>query len=253
MEGRVVCLFWVRASVGIAGTEPADELARRVALTKKTAVDYDRFPLSHAKRVMRAAILEEWQERYAEGNTGKVTKCFFPRVEQAYRILKQLEMTSQIAQTLTGYGGFAHYLFRFKLKDSPYCACDPAKEQDILHALEECCMFMREGADLEIEINSRVKRQNFPEILENSTKSLAFNSEPGLGLSRLRLRSPALISDLGTVPYSDSEHALGSNFNSTLNFNQGSVLDTVLIRSRLSILLFISFAISIPLPLTVLI
>ncbi|GBP77651.1 hypothetical protein EVAR_50548_1 [Eumeta japonica] len=68
--------------------------------------------------------------------------------------------------------------------------------------------------------------------------------EPGLGLSRLRLRSPALISDLGTVPYSDSEYALGSNFNSTLDSNHGSVLDSVLIRSPLSILLFVLFAIS---------
>ncbi|GBP78438.1 hypothetical protein EVAR_52243_1 [Eumeta japonica] len=32
----------------------------------RTAADYDRFPLSYAKRVIRAASLEEWQERYAE-------------------------------------------------------------------------------------------------------------------------------------------------------------------------------------------
>ncbi|GBP08918.1 hypothetical protein EVAR_78301_1 [Eumeta japonica] len=66
-------------------------------------------------------------------------------------------------------------------------------------------------------------------------------TEPGLGLSRLGLRSPALISDLSTVPYSDSEHALGSNFNSTLDSNHDSVLDSVLIRWHVSMVVPGSF------------
>ncbi|GBP47888.1 hypothetical protein EVAR_33605_1 [Eumeta japonica] len=103
-----------RAHIGIAGNERVDELARRAVLDKKTAADYDRFPLSHVKNMIRAARLEEWQQRYAEG----------------------------MAQILTGHGGFALYLYRFKLRDSPYCACDPSKIQDVLYVLEVCDMFV---------------------------------------------------------------------------------------------------------------
>ncbi|GBP77368.1 hypothetical protein EVAR_40021_1 [Eumeta japonica] len=81
-EGRAVRLFWMRAHAGIA--------------------------------VNRTASLVEWQERYAEKNTDEITKCFFPRVEQAYKELQQTEMTSQITQTLTKHREFEQYLFRFK-------------------------------------------------------------------------------------------------------------------------------------------
>ncbi|GBP39712.1 hypothetical protein EVAR_25536_1 [Eumeta japonica] len=86
-EGREVRLFWVRAHAGTTGNERADELARNAALKKKTAADYDRYPLSYAKKVIRAASLDEWQQRYTEGGTGEIT-ALLPRVEGAYRVLR---------------------------------------------------------------------------------------------------------------------------------------------------------------------
>ncbi|GBP85735.1 Bromodomain-containing protein 8 [Eumeta japonica] len=152
-EGGAVRLFWVRARAGIVGSERADELARWAALTKKTAADYDRFPLSYAKKVIRAANLEEWQQRYVERSTDSL--------------------------------GFSQYLFRFKLRDSPYCICDPAKSQDVLHVLGDFDKFLRERAALEAGIGVRISKWHFPEFLEDSPERLRFPSsrQNGRGVS----------------------------------------------------------------------
>ncbi|GBP45243.1 hypothetical protein EVAR_28991_1 [Eumeta japonica] len=76
-------------------------------LEKKTTVDYNCFPLSFAKKTIRVASLEEWQKSYSEGSAGGITKCFFPGVEEAYRILSRIQLTPFLAQALTGQDGFA--------------------------------------------------------------------------------------------------------------------------------------------------
>ncbi|GBP37552.1 hypothetical protein EVAR_34587_1 [Eumeta japonica] len=78
--------FGLCARAGTAGYELADEVARGAALKKKTAADYDRFPLS--------------------------------AVDEAYKVLSRVQMMPLLTQTLTGHGGFAQYLYKFKLKNS---------------------------------------------------------------------------------------------------------------------------------------
>ncbi|GBP79142.1 hypothetical protein EVAR_100104_1 [Eumeta japonica] len=53
--------------------------------------------------------------------------------ESAYRILQQIVIMSQMAQTFTVHGGFAHYLYRLKLKES-YCACDRKETRCATHS-----------------------------------------------------------------------------------------------------------------------
>ncbi|GBP91972.1 Putative 115 kDa protein in type-1 retrotransposable element R1DM [Eumeta japonica] len=150
------------------------------APSRHTSEEYDRFPLSYAKKVIRAASLKEWQQRYAEESTDEITKCFFTRVEQAYRILRDIDMTSQVAQTLTGHGGFAQYLFR--LRDSPYYACDPVKIQNVLHVLEDCDMFLRERAALEAEFGVQTSGRHFLEILGDAHRRASICSQAGLNV-----------------------------------------------------------------------
>ncbi|GBP69281.1 hypothetical protein EVAR_57525_1 [Eumeta japonica] len=66
--------------------------------------------------------------------------------------------TKKVEQILTDHDGFARYLFRLKLQDSPYCVCDPAKIQVALYFLEECDMFLRKRAALKTGIDAQIAR-----------------------------------------------------------------------------------------------
>ncbi|GBP48515.1 hypothetical protein EVAR_16184_1 [Eumeta japonica] len=142
-EGREVRLFWVRAHAGTTGNERA--------LTSSPGT-----PPSKGKR-QRITI---------------AFRCRTPK--GAYRVLSRFTITPLIAQTLTGHGGFAQYPNRFKLKDSPYCACAPDKVQDVLHVLEECPIFGRERAETEAGTGVVVARHGFPALLDDQTNRKTF-------------------------------------------------------------------------------
>ncbi|KAJ8731690.1 hypothetical protein PYW07_004854 [Mythimna separata] len=145
-EGRKVRLFWLKAHVGTAGNERADELAKQAALTKETA-DYDKVPVSYVRRKIREGTVKKWQARYESSSTGAVTKVFFPDVLAAKRILRDTVLTPAHTQILTGHGGFAAYLHRFHLKNSPSCVCDQSCEETVWHLLFECPSGAHDGRD----------------------------------------------------------------------------------------------------------
>ncbi|XP_046965842.1 uncharacterized protein LOC124534176 [Vanessa cardui] len=140
-EGRTVRFFWLRAHVGTPGNERSDELAKKAALTKKTAPDYDKVPISYVRRQIREETVKRWQLRYESSQTGSVTKLFLPDIKKANKLVRKSVLTPVDTQILTGYGGFTAYLHRFKIKDSPSCVCDPECEETILHIILECPRF----------------------------------------------------------------------------------------------------------------
>ena len=175
-EGRDVKLFWVRAHVGTPGNERADILAKEAALHKKTAPDYDRYPKSYAKRIIRADSVRTWQARCDASGTGEVTRLFFPSVEEAHRIIRGMTLNFFQVQALTGHGGFAEYLHRFKLREDPFCECDPLIAEDVLHDLIECPRFQVARFDLESEIGTEISRSNLATIMATKTSRLKFLS-----------------------------------------------------------------------------
>lgn len=169
-EGRQVRLCWLRAHVGTAGNERADELAKEAALQASDAPDYDGVPVSYVKRKIREESVRKWQDRYDFSSTGSVTKVFFPNVDKAYRIVRKTKLTPRHVQALTGHGGMAEYLHRFKLCSSPGCECDPEIIESVWHVLLECPRFSAARRELEIQIDTTLVKSELQNIMAAAEK-----------------------------------------------------------------------------------
>ncbi|GBP68188.1 hypothetical protein EVAR_23339_1 [Eumeta japonica] len=148
-------LVWVRAR-GTAGNERADELARNAALKRRqrTMIVFRcRSPKRLGRRVWTSG------KEIRRGSTGDITSASL--VKEAYGVLSRVSMTPLLAQTLTGHGGFAQYLHRFKLASSPYCACARTRLR-ICCVLEECPIFLKERAETEVGIGVQILRRTSP-------------------------------------------------------------------------------------------
>ncbi|XP_063833265.1 uncharacterized protein LOC135082400 [Ostrinia nubilalis] len=152
-QGKAVSLFWVKAHAGLPGNERADELAKEAALASKRKPDYDRCPISYVKRLIREDTLDKWNDRYTQGDTASTTKSFLPDAYTAYKFARKIGPTGMLTQILTGHGGFAQYLNRFKCRDNPSCICNPDCEETVLHLLTECPVHARERYDTETKLD----------------------------------------------------------------------------------------------------
>lgn len=170
-QGREIRFYWLRAHVGTVGNERADELAKAAAKTKdNTTADYTRVPMSYVKKKIREETIRKWQDRYTTSTTGQVTKAFLPDVKEAYRLVRSTKLTPAQVQALTGHGGIAEYLHRFKLKESAGCECDPTISESVWHIILDCPRFLAARTNLEHQIDANLVHSELSSILADKSK-----------------------------------------------------------------------------------
>jgi hypothetical protein len=91
------------------------------SIKSHTSVVFDKISQNLAKRIIRDKVIKEWNERWAESETGLQTKKFFPTVLDRIIAEKHMVFDYKLNQILTNHGNLNSYLFRFKIKDNEYC------------------------------------------------------------------------------------------------------------------------------------
>lgn len=118
--------------------------------------------------------MQIWNDRYINSDRVKTTKLFFPDVIMAHKVLKNIKLTPILVQVLTGHGGFAGYLHKYKHKDTPACQCDDEAEESVTHLLTDCPMFCRQRYDAENMTGLQISLKNLPTLMSDKSCQDAF-------------------------------------------------------------------------------
>jgi hypothetical protein len=149
---------WVKPHVEIQGNELDDTLAKEGATNADLIESYKKVPKSVVMSELSEISVETWQWEWEWDPTtkGEITKEYFPVV--ADRLSMNINITPNLTTIVTGHGNIRSYFHRFKIIDTPTCACG-SSDQTTDHMLHECALINQERDSL---ISTVVKTDVWP-------------------------------------------------------------------------------------------
>ena len=138
-----ISFIWVKAHAGVIGNEEADAAAKHATIIR-TATVYNKFPLSHVKRIIRQECQSEWAFEYESAEQGSGTRQWLPTLDAVRNLTNAFNISFELTQVLTGHGFHKQYLNRFKITPDAICPCDNASIQTIDHLIKDCPKYANE-------------------------------------------------------------------------------------------------------------
>ena len=161
----VIHFSWVKAHIGIAGNEMADNLAKQAANNQNIEIIFSKIPKSTIVTEIEELGMQQWQARWNETTNGATTKSFFPSIKERLKIA--LPPTPEFTAFITGHGRTRSYLHRFHIIDDPTCTCGRG-QQTVNHLIYECADTSQQRTSLIREV--RKNRGDWPVTCEQLTR-----------------------------------------------------------------------------------
>jgi hypothetical protein len=162
-------LSWIKAHVGIFGNELADRLAKAAASDTEANIFFSRLPMSTLISKIQEETKLKWQKEWEECTKARITKEFFPRVNDRQKL--KIDITPILTAIMTGHGKTRAYLHRFKILEHANCPCGNG-DQTIEHILNWCSILHTQKEILKRNV---LKSGNWPaskhELISKHLKS----------------------------------------------------------------------------------
>jgi ribonuclease HI len=101
-------ICWIKAYVGVVG----NELAKAAASDSDAKIVFSRLPMCTLISKIEEETKLNWQKEWEECTKARITKEFFPKVQDRQKL--KIDVTPILTAMVTGHGKTRSYLHRFK-------------------------------------------------------------------------------------------------------------------------------------------
>ena len=152
-QAKLVRLTWIKAHIGLAGNELADEYAKLGTVDDSTQIETPTTG-KDIKAATRDYVYHKWKEKWKSLKKCRMTKIFYEgpnrRVGKVVARLSRQDMTLFI-HAITGHNNL-NYMNSIIIPDyTPLCRFCEEEDESFQHLYEECPVFWKQRMEIQKE------------------------------------------------------------------------------------------------------